>query len=124
MTITHEMYTYSLWEDRGEIVWDVTLAKAIVAQGGLDLDEVDREQQQHIAVRYDITEAKVQAADITQPGIAAPFIWQGSPELAPPGPDHDRAAPVGPVVPARRSGLPPAGRRLAHGFSLLVFYQF
>jgi hypothetical protein len=27
----------------------------------------------------------VQRADITQPGIAAPILWQGTPDIAPPG---------------------------------------
>ena len=78
-------YTYTLQEGRGSMTWYVTLAQEIVAQGGLDIEEVVREQQQHIATHYDITEAKVARAHIGTPGIAAPFIWQGNSTIAPPG---------------------------------------
>jgi hypothetical protein len=84
--IMHETYTYTLQEGRGAIVWGVTLAKLLALGGGLGLAEVDREQQSDVATTYEITEAKVAAADITQPGIAAPILWDGDPAICPAGP--------------------------------------
>jgi hypothetical protein len=86
MSLTHETYTYTLHGDRGVIVWDVSRAQALLArEGGLATIEVDREQQAHVATTYDITEEKVARADIAQPGIAAPIIWDGDPTLGPHG---------------------------------------
>ena len=72
--------------ERGVIVWDVTRAQALLArEGSIGTLEVDREQQAHVATTYDITEEKVARADISQPGIAAPILWDGDPALAPQG---------------------------------------
>jgi len=81
-----ETYAYTLHEGRGTLVWNVTAAKAIQAAGvDLILVEVERTQLGHIATTYEIIEAKVLAADIGQPGIAAPFMWRGSAAFAPYG---------------------------------------
>src|SRR5262245_26727340 len=82
MHLNHETYMYTLHGSGGVIVWDVSLAQALMAaEGGIGLLEVDREQQRHVATTYEITEAKVAQADISQPGIAAPIIWDGDPSL-------------------------------------------
>jgi hypothetical protein len=84
MALYAETYRYTLQDGLGDIVWDVLHAKRLVATGGCPLMPVDREQQAHVARTYDISEAKVAAADIRQPGIAAPMIWLGSPQYGPP----------------------------------------
>ena len=72
-----ETFTYEI-PGYGTLHWNVTHAQRAVAAGQVEAHvTVDREQLAAIAAKNEWTQARVDQADPTIPGIGAPVIWQG-----------------------------------------------
>jgi len=73
-----ERYRYTV-PGHGDLVWDVLRAKEEVRLGHvLATIELPRDEQQNIMERCDWDPTHLPHVDITQPGIAAPFVWEGA----------------------------------------------
>ncbi len=73
----YEVYTHTL--PNGELmIWDVSTAKAAVARGEIVAEiDMDIAAMRHVVEHNEYDEAIVARANIAQPGIAAPCVWQG-----------------------------------------------
>lgn len=72
-----EEYRYTV-PGHGMLVWHITRAKEQVAAGHVvACVEMSREEMANTIARCEWDESHLLEVDITLPGIAAPFIWDG-----------------------------------------------
>ena len=74
--VREEGFTYEI-PGVGEMIWNVALAKALIASRYVEEVTLEPSEMQAIAERSSYDEAHLKDVDPAIPGIGAPMIWEG-----------------------------------------------